>query len=147
MRLSRSLLAWLLVSLSLLAQAQSGAGVAAPGTEDWKSIRTTVSLQLAAFQRDDATAAYDLASPAVRRQFRSAREFLRMVREDYAPVYRPRAVRFLEPYVVGAQPVQPVELISRDEETLTAFFIMERQPDGSWKVAGCALDDTGTVSV
>ena len=118
------------------------AGTAAhddPSEADWESIRAVITSQLDAFQRDDADAAFSFASPGIQKQFHTPGEFMNMVRTGYGAVYRPGTVRFLEHFVLSEQPVQPLEIVTPDDLVLIAFYIMERQPDGNWKIAGCAL--------
>jgi hypothetical protein len=118
------------------------AGMAAhddPSEADWESIRAVITSQLDAFQRDDADAAFSFASPGIQKQFHTPGEFMNMVRTGYGAVYRPGTVRFLEHFVLSEQPVQPLEIVTPDDLVLIAFYIMERQPDGNWKIAGCAL--------
>ena len=124
-------------------------GVAAdeePSEADWVSIRVVISSQLDAFKRDDADAAFSFASPAIQQQFHTSGEFMQMVRAGYAPVYRPATVRFLEPFVLSGQPIQPLEIVAPDASVVVAFYMMERQPGGEWKIGGCALGASSAVS-
>lgn len=113
---------------------------------DWASIRAVISSQLDAFKRDDADTAFSFASPAIQKQFHTPGEFMHMVRTGYGAVYRPGTVRFLEHFVLSGQPVQPLEIVTPDDLVVLAFYIMERQPDGNWKIAGCALETTAARS-
>jgi hypothetical protein len=106
---------------------------------DQEAIRAVVEEQLAAFQRDDERAAFDLASPTIQQQFRSSADFMRMVRSGYQPVYRPRDVQFGEIETVEGVIVQRVELVGPDGVPALAHYVMERQPDGSWRINGCFL--------
>lgn len=117
-----------------------------PSESDWASIRAVISSQLDAFKRDDADAAFSFASPAIQKQFHSSGEFLQMVRTGYGAVYRPATVQFLEHFVLSGQPVQPLEIVTPDDLVVVAFYIMERQPDGGWKIAGCAIGATSAIS-
>jgi Domain of unknown function (DUF4864) len=132
----------LLLALALLAAALGHATEPAarplePG--DWSQIRLVISGQLAAFQRDDAKAAFFFAAPELRSQYRTPGEYLRMVRTGYKAVYRSRSVRFLHHFVVAGQPVQPLEIITGDEQLAVAYYVMQRQHDGSWKISRCSL--------
>jgi Domain of unknown function (DUF4864) len=118
-----------------------------PSEADWASIRTVIASQLDAFKRDDADSAFSFASPAIQQQFHTAGEFMHMVRTGYSAVYRPGTVRFLEHFVLSGQPVQPLEIVTPDDLVVVAFYIMEQQTDGSWKIAGCALESTPARSV
>jgi hypothetical protein len=118
-----------------------------PQDSDWKKIRVVISAQLAAFQRDDAKTAYFFAAPEIRSQYRTPGEFMRMVRTGYKAVYRPRSVRFLHHFMVAGQPVQPLEVITGEDQLAVAYYVMQRQRDGSWKIAGCSLKGSSATSV
>jgi hypothetical protein len=129
--------------------ASVGPAVAAndePSEADWASIRAVITSQLDAFKRDDADAAFSFASPAIQKQFHTSGEFMQMVRTGYGAVYRPATVQFLEHFVLSGQPVQPLEIVTSDASVVVAFYIMERQPGGDWKIAGCALGATSAIS-
>jgi hypothetical protein len=122
--------------------------VAAPGfaesdtelsDEDRDAIQQVVSRQLDAFQRDDEAEAFSYAAPSIQAQFKTPAEFMRMVRTGYEAVYRPRSTRFLDAFVLSGQVVQPLEVIAPDESVVTAFYLMERQADGTWRISGCML--------
>jgi len=106
---------------------------------DWGEIRRVIVSQLEAFSRGDAAGAFSLAAPAVRKHYRSAREFMRRVRADYGPMYRPRSVTLLDHFLVSGQPVQPLRVVTKHNDVVVAYYIMQHQPDGSWKIAACAL--------
>lgn len=106
---------------------------------DREAIQHVISRQLDAFQRDDETEAFSYASPSIQAQFRTPAEFMRMVRTGYDAVYRPRSTRFLETFVVDGQVVQPLEVVAADASVLVAFYLMERQPDRTWRISGCML--------
>lgn len=134
----RKLVAALLL-LTGLAGSGAQAAVEVIGEPDASAIRTVIEAQLAAFERDDALAAFAFASPAIRRAFVSPDGFLGMVRELYPVVYRPRTVRFLPPRRVDDQPVQVVEMSDREGVVWMAIYRLQRQIDGAWLIDGCAL--------
>jgi hypothetical protein len=113
---------------------------------DWKKIRLVINAQLEAFRRDDAIAAYSFAAPEMRSLFRTPGEFMRMVRTGYKAVYRPRSVRFLHHFMVAGQPVQPLEIVTSEDQLIVAYYVMQRQRDGSWKIAGCSLKGAAATS-
>jgi hypothetical protein len=125
--------------LVLLVQPVRADEAAMPDTADRAAIRAVVEQQLAAFQRDDDGAAFDLASPTIQQQFRSSGNFMRMVRSGYQPVYRPRDVQFGAIETVEGAIIQRVELIGPDGVPALAHYVMQRQPDGSWRINGCFL--------
>jgi ketosteroid isomerase-like protein len=109
------------------------------GPDDRAAIRAVIEQQLAAFQADDGAAAFDLAAPAIRRQFATADNFMRMVQQGYQPVYRPREVAFGELTATEEGIIQRVELVGPDGQPVTALYVMEKQPDGRWLINGCIL--------
>ena len=126
--------------LALVCAASAAAG-------DSESIRAVISDQMAAFRRDDAAAAYSFATPKIQQQFGDAATFLGMVRTGYRPVYRPSSVEFLDLVQAEGRLVQRVHVIGPDGQPRIALYIMEQQPDGSWKIDGCILtqsDDKAT---
>lgn len=129
----------LLALLAFLVRPAHADDAAALSASDHAAIRAVVEQQLAAFQRDDGRAAFSLASPTIQQQFRSSDNFMRMVRTGYQPVYRPREVQFGAIATVDGDIVQRVELIGPDGKPALALYVMQRQPDGSWKINGCFL--------
>jgi len=115
---------------------EAGAGVT---DSDRAAIEQVIRNQIAAFQRDDAHEAFGYASPGIRAQFGTAERFMGMVRSGYRPVYRPRSVAFGETRVISGIVVQEVFVVGPLGQAWVALYPMERQPDGTWKIAGCTL--------
>jgi len=111
----------------------------AQGAGDRAAIEAVISDQMAAFGRDDGEAAFSFATPELRGMFGDAGRFMTMVRQGYQPVYRPRSVTFGELTEQDGQTVQEVGVIGPDGAPRVAVYTMERQPDGSWRIAGCRL--------
>lgn len=106
---------------------------------DRQSIEGVIARQLDAFRHDDAAGAYAFAAPSIQRMFPTPDIFMDMVRRGYAPVYRPSDVVFADLALRDGDLVQTVELTGPDGRPVTALYTMERQPDGSWRIAGCML--------
>lgn len=104
---------------------------------DAQAARTVVSAQLAAFASDDAKRAFSYAAPSIRAMFGTPERFLAMVRAGYPVVYRAASATFLVPLRVEADLVQGVHLTDPAGELWLATYRLERQPDGSWRIAGC----------
>ena len=111
------------------------------------AIRAVVQAQLDAFQRDDGAAAFGYASPSIRAMFRSPERFMAMVREGYAPVYRPRRVEFRDVVQWRGRITQRVRLVGPDGVPVIANYLMQRQDDGSWRIDGCILEEIADLSV
>jgi hypothetical protein len=106
---------------------------------DRREIQRIISDQIAAFEAGDADRAFAHAAPGIASKFGDAERFMRMVREHYAPVYRPRAVEFLELREDQGQPTQMVLVVDQQGDAHIALYPMQRQDDGSWRIAGCFL--------
>lgn len=106
---------------------------------DRNTIRSIIERQLQAFQQDDAASAFAFASPGIQVQCGSAENFMQMVRRGYAPVYRPRSVVFEDITTIEGMPAQKVMLMSEQGELVLALYLMQQQPDQSWRIHGCLL--------
>ena len=129
------LMAMLLVPF---AQAASPSSPTLPRAE-WKAIEKVIEQQRNALIAGDGAKAMAFATPALRGQFGTPENFLRMVRNGYAALLDARATRFLEGAVIEGSVIQPLRLILPDNTVLVAIYQMEKQQDGHWKIAGCVL--------
>ena len=132
-----------LVLAGSIAVAQGGP----PADPDAAAIRDVITRQIEAFRADDGEAAFAFASPGIRRTFGDAGTFMDMVRGGYAPVYRPRSLAFGNIERFEDIFVQRVRIVGPDGRRVLALYAMERQPDGTWRIAGCQLvaDDDESV--
>ncbi len=109
------------------------------GAADRGVIRRVIGDQMAAFRRDDAAAAFGYAAPNIQDMFGTPERFLAMVRDGYQAVYRPSDVQFGELVRVDGQLTQLVHVVGPDGIPRTALYFMEREADGTWRIAGCTL--------
>lgn len=117
----------------------AAAGDGAITAADRAAMRGVIQGQMDAFRRDDGQTAFSFASPDIRRMFQTPEIFMSMVRQGYAPVYRPREVEFREVVERDGKVVQRVYVVGPDGVPVIALYIMERQSNGSWKIGGCTL--------
>ncbi|WP_281017404.1 MULTISPECIES: DUF4864 domain-containing protein [unclassified Minwuia] len=103
---------------------------------DAESIRDVINQQIEAFRADDGERAFSFAAPVIRSKFGTADNFMTMVRTGYPDVYRPRAVEFRELKRDGERLVQEVWFLGTGGDSTIGTYIMERQEDGVWKIAG-----------
>ena len=106
---------------------------------EWKAIKSVIAQQRAALIAGEATKAFGYASPGIRSQFGDADTFIAMVRAAYSPLISARRVEFLEGAVIDGTVVHPLRLIAPDDTVRVALYTMERQDDGRWRIAGCAI--------
>lgn len=108
---------------------------------DGAAIRGVIARQIDAFKRDDAAAAFAIASAKIQEIFRTPERFLAMAKAGYQPVYRPQHIKFRDPLVIAGRLIQPVLVIGPDGVPATALYIMERDPAGEWRIGGCVIAD------
>ena len=132
----RMLLGLLVMFLLITAPAQAES----PGPEDKAAFQTIITGQIEAFRADDGARAYAYAAPVIQRIFPNPDVFMNMVRQGYQPVYRPQSFTFGEATLsASGRPIQKVSVVGPDGISYEAIYTMERQPDGSWKISGCAI--------
>ena len=108
--------------------------------QDKAAFQGIITSQIEAFRADDGPAAYAFAAPVIRQIFPNPDVFMNMVRQGYQPVYRPQSFSFGEAgFSASGRPIQRVTVVGPDGMTYEAIYTMERQPDGSWQISGCAL--------
>ena len=101
--------------------------------------RAIVEQQFDAFERDDGEAAYALAAPTIKEMFTDAGQFMAMVRDHYAPVYRHRSVEFGAFKEEGDEASLEATLVDNDNIVWTALYSFRRVPNGDWLISGCVL--------
>ena len=110
-----------------------------PSPADGADVRAVIKHQLGAFSRDDAGAAFSLASPMIQRLFGSPANFMAMVRAGYPQVYRHRRAEFGELTRLDGELVQLVVFTGRDGHKALAVYTMVKDPTGAWRINGCRL--------
>jgi hypothetical protein len=121
----------------LVARADEVASTLPPA--DREAIHAVINGQIAAFRSGDDAAAYGFASPGIQAQSGDAGHFAAMVKQAYAPVYRPRSVTFGALVEIDGQPVQKVRVVGPEGGPALALYYMEREADGTWRISGCQL--------
>ena len=111
--------------------------------DDVTAAQGVIRAQEQAFARDDATAAYSYAAPAIKEIFPAPDIFMSMVQNGYAPVYRHKSFEFGDSKAEGSWIAQRVHIVDANGEAWEALYTLERQPDGSYKITGCSLLKAG----
>ncbi len=115
----------------------------ASGADHVASAQGVIRAQEQAFSRNDASAAYSYASPAIKKLFPQANIFMSMVQNAYAPVWRHKSFEFGEARVEGNWVAQRVHIVDADGEAWDAMYTLEQDADGSFKITGCSLLKAG----
>jgi uncharacterized protein DUF4864 len=129
----------LLAALLLFAGAARADELANLPPAEQQAIQQVITNQIDAFRHDDEPRAFGYASPGIQFMFGSPQRFMEMVREGYQPVYHPRSMAFGDLLVVDGNLVQELALIGPDGKPHLARYVMEHEPDGTWRIDGCAL--------
>lgn len=111
----------------------------APAADDWTQIRRVIAEQRDALVGNDGPRAFSYAAPGIRQHFGDVATFMRMVRQSYSALIDARYVEFLEGAVIGGDVVQPLRLVMNDGIVWVAIYGMQRQRDGSWRIASCVI--------
>ena len=106
---------------------------------DAASFRQIISEQIAAFNADDGGRAWSYAAPSIQQIFPTPDIFMSMVKNGYQPVYRQKSISFGEISGSADRPVQHVTIVDMNGKLWEALYTMQKQPDGAWKISGCAL--------
>ena len=115
--------------------------------QDEADFRAVITDQITAFQADDVARAYSHAAPMIRQVFPDPDRFMAMVKQGYQPVYRPQSYSFGKAgFSASGRPIQRVTIVGPDGLNYEAIYTMERQPDGTWQINGCALVKAKDVS-
>ena len=128
-----------LLALIVLGGAMAAAADDTIAPADAVAIQRVIRGQMDAFRIDDWTAAFAYAAPAIRQKFQSPQIFSQMVTQGYQPVYRPKGVEFRALKASEFGPTQEVFVIGPDGLAYIAYYTMEKQPDGTWRISGCYL--------
>ena len=104
-----------------------------------QAVKNTVQAQLVAFAKDDADLAFSYAAPTIRAMFETPQNFMAMVQDAYAVVYRPAKLLFLAAAGTSSTVVQPVIMWDQEGQSWMATYNLELQADGSWLIVACVL--------
>ncbi|MBL0419887.1 DUF4864 domain-containing protein [Ramlibacter sp. AW1] len=102
-------------------------------------VRKVIIAQIEAMAQSDAERMFDTTTPRVREAVGSSGRFLAMMMGAYPMVYQPSQVNFHPPRRKSDGAFQLVEIKDRDDNSWLAVFILEQQPDRSWRISGCAV--------
>lgn len=127
----------LLVTVGPAAAAAPESRLAAP---DARAVRAVIEAQLRAMADGDAERAFSYAAPAIRARFGDAQRFMAMVAGSYPMVIRPAATVFFQPTQdADGEVLQVVQLRDGAGQRWRASYLLARQADGAWRIAGCVV--------
>lgn len=115
---------------------------------DVRAVRAVVEAQLKALADDKPARAFSYASPAIKSQFSDAAKFSEMVHRSYPMLIRPASISFMRPEANEGAIMQAVQFRDREGNFWRAVYELQRQPDKTWRINGCAVapdDDSSTT--
>jgi hypothetical protein len=104
-----------------------------------EKIIAVIDAQLEAFRSGDAERAYSLATPGIQRQFTNSSIFMKMVINGYNVLRQPTKVEYHDLREHFGVKVQLVKLTDLNGFTFQAFYQMEQQNSGEWRIGGCMI--------
>ncbi len=113
--------------------------------DDVAAAQAMIRAQDEAISRDDAAAAYSYAAPVIKKVFTQPDIFMSMVRQGYAPLYRPKSFEFGKGQALDGGVAQLVYITDADGVAWEALYTLETQPDGSLKITGCTIRKATTA--
>jgi hypothetical protein len=132
-------------ALSVPLTARAGDESLAPA--DANAIHQVIENQIDAFRHDDGATAFGFASPSIQEKFGDPGHFMAMVKTGYPQVYRPKSVEFEDLSVEDVGPVQNVRVVGPDGVPVLMIYLMQKQPDGSWRINGVYMTQVPDQSV
>ena len=111
------------------------------GSNEVEQVRNIILAQIQAMADDDADRMFETTTPQVRAAIGNSGRFLAMMRGAYPMVYQPSVVNFHPPRRTSDGAFQLVEIRDHEDKSWLAVFILEQQPDHSWRISGCAVTE------
>ncbi|HEX4880582.1 MAG TPA: DUF4864 domain-containing protein [Limnobacter sp.] len=134
---------WLIIFTLGLAAAFTKSALA-DTVQDRRDTQAVIEAQLAAFQANDSEKAFSYATPNIQTLFGNAATFMQMVKEGYDVVYRPAAVHFVRFETDGANALHVLQMADRNKTLWNVYYVLEKRPDGRWKISSCETERAAT---
>lgn len=117
------------------------------GDAEIKAAQGVIDGQLKAFIANDGELAYSFAAPNVKQTFPSVDIFMSMVTNGYPPVRNPQNYSFGKVEQTGPNSIiQQVMILGPDGKEYEAVYTLQLQDDGTFKITGCSLRASNSLS-
>ncbi|MEQ8440848.1 MAG: DUF4864 domain-containing protein [Alphaproteobacteria bacterium] len=103
--------------------------------------------QLEAMAAGDDARAYSYAAPSIQDMFPTADIFMQMVRDGYGALIAPVDFAFQRFESRDGRAIQVLNVVDRQGRLWRATYRMLRLEDGSWRIAGCMIEEIPGGSV
>lgn len=115
--------------------------------QDAQKIQEVILAQLNAVAHDDAEQAFSLTSSTSQNSLGNPDNFMQLLRYEFPMIYRHRQVTFDDYDISVNHATQVVHFTDEKNAVWIAVYQMYREKDGKWKVAGCRMLETASVSI
>ena len=102
-------------------------------------IQATIAAQVDAFRAGDVETAFTFAAPGIQATFGTPEVFGTMVAHGYGQIFSTLDYEFQDLIGTQRQPIQVVAFTGTDLTSVIAFYAMELQPDGQWRIGGARI--------
>ena len=102
------------------------------------AIRQLIEKQLSAFQSKDEATAFALTSPTIQRKY-GQNDFINTIESDYDAIIKPRSIMFKGFTLVNNYPALVSMIMNQAGELAQGVFVVQHQPDYSWRIHGYEL--------
>lgn len=102
-------------------------------------VRKIVAKQIEAVRQDDAKAAFAAITPKLKQQFVNGQSYLRVIRAQFPALGDARLVSFGELRETSFGFAQMVRLSNARGEPWLAFFLMDRDKAGAWRIGNVVM--------
>lgn len=124
------------VSLSLPIATIATVVPAVAQSVSFESAETVIGGQIRAFRARNHEEAFGYASPNIRKMFGNTDRFVGMVKSGYSAIYGAKSWTFGRNRTEGKIMYQEVDIIGPDGFAYAALYTLEKQADGTWRIAG-----------
>lgn len=135
---------WLVIFASVLTAAFTTSMAHADEATDRKESRAVIEAQLEAFKQGDSAKAFSFATPNIQTMFGDPETFMQMVRKGYDVVVKPVNVRFVKFETDGMNALHAVQMIDRQKTLWNVYYVLQKRPDGSWRISSCETEKAET---
>lgn len=135
---------WLVIFAAGLAAAFTTSISHASEAQDQYDTRLVIEAQLEAFKQGDGVKAFSYAAPTIQTVFGDADTFMQMVRKGYDVVLRPASVRFVKFQSDGLNAAHALQMIDQQKVLWNVYYVLQKTPDGEWKISSCETEKAET---
>ena len=109
---------------------------------DKAMIRQLIEKQLQAFGQNDTETAFSLTSPIMQQKL-TRQDFMTILNDKYDCLIKPRSIIFRGFTSVNNYPALVSTIMDRQDNLAQGIFVVQHQPDYSWRVHGYELVPLG----